>query len=410
MNTLRAKIALLLVSSIVAVVMFMTIATMYIFKAPDEEVINLLARQLILMERLAANDPEGRALVQNPASGLPDERQTNIFSSVTARLGSPLDVIVTRKDGLEGRWFQAASVRVGSRGWLIVDLDLPPNIERLWWLAFITVGVGGVAVLAANRMIRPLVMLESAVEMVSADGILPHLPERGPAEVRATAAALNSLSTRLRRAVESRMRLIAGAGHDFRTPLTRMRLRAEFVADEEERELWLRDIKELDHIADSAIELVREESTNAVSEVICIEGLVGSVATELQEQDFKIEVSDTAKACVKGNRVALSRALRNLLINAATHGERGRVSITGGATARIVICDDGPGISPDLLDQVFEPFFRTSPARIQSIPGAGLGLTISREIIRQAGGDIKISNGRDGGLVQVVELPTIANP
>jgi signal transduction histidine kinase len=293
---------------------------------------------------------------------------------------------------------------------LIVDLDLPPNIERLWWLAFITVGVGGVAVLAANRMIRPLVMLESAVEMVSADGILPHLPERGPAEVRATAAALNSLSTRLRRAVESRMRLIAGAGHDFRTPLTRMRLRAEFVADEEERELWLRDIKELDHIADSAIELVREESTNAVSEVICIEGLVGSVATELQEQDFKIEVSDTAKACVKGNRVALSRALRNLLINAATHGERGRVSITGGATARIVICDDGPGISPDLLDQVFEPFFRTSPARIQSIPGAGLGLTISREIIRQAGGDIKISNGRDGGLVQVVELPTIANP
>jgi signal transduction histidine kinase len=102
--------------------------------------------------------------------------------------------------------------------------------------------------------------------------------------------------------------------------------------------------------------------------------------------------------------------LRNLLINAATHGERGRVSITGGATARIVICDDGPGISPDLLDQVFEPFFRTSPARIQSIPGAGLGLTISREIIRQAGGDIKISNGRDGGLVQVVELPTIANP
>lgn len=409
MNTLRAKIALLLVSSIVAVVMFMTLATMYIFKAPDEEVINLLARQLILMERLAANDPEGRALVQNPASGLPDERQTNIFSSVTARLGSPLDVIVTRKDGLEGRWFQAASVRVGSRGWLIVDLDLPPNIERLWWLAFITIGVGGVAVLAANRMIRPLVMLESAVEMVSSDGILPHLPERGPAEVRATAVALNSLSTRLRRAVESRMRLIAGAGHDFRTPLTRMRLRAEFVADEEERELWFRDIKELDHIADSAIELVREESTSALSEVICIEGLVGSVATELQEQDFKIEVSGTAKACVKGNRVALSRALRNLLINAATHGERGRVSVTGGATARIVICDDGPGISPDLLDQVFEPFFRTNPARIQNIPGAGLGLTISREIIRRAGGDIKISNGRDGGLVQVVELPTIAN-
>ena len=78
--------------------------------------------------------------------------------------------------------------------------------------------------------------------------------------MRATAVALNSLSTRLKRAIESRMRLVADAGHDFRTPLTRMRLRAEFVRDEEEKILWLRDIKELENIADSAIQLVREES------------------------------------------------------------------------------------------------------------------------------------------------------
>jgi signal transduction histidine kinase len=234
---------------------------------------------------------------------------------------------------------------------------------------------------------------------------LPVLPERGPAEVRATAVALNSLSTRLKRAIESRMRLVADAGHDFRTPLTRMRLRAEFVRDEEEKTLWLRDIKELENIADSAIQLVREESIKAPPEVICLDDLVRSVTVELRDQNFEIEVSDTDKASVKANRLALSRALRNLLINAATHGGRGVVSVTGGATARITISDQGPGIAPDLLDDVFEPFFRVDRARAQRVPGAGLGLTISREIIRRAGGDIKIANG-PSGLIQIVELPT----
>jgi signal transduction histidine kinase len=233
------------------------------------------------------------------------------------------------------------------------------------------------------------------------------LPESGPAEVRATAVALNTLSTRLKRAIESRMRLVADAGHDFRTPLTRMRLRAEFVDDEEDRALWLRDIKELEHIADSAIQLVREESTKAPPEVICVDDLVKSVTIELRDQNFEIVVSDTDKAFVKANRLALSRALRNLLINAATHGGRGIVSVTGGITARITISDEGPGISPDLLDHVFEPFFRVDRARAQRVPGAGLGLTISREIIRRAGGDIRIANGPGGGLVQIVELPTV---
>jgi signal transduction histidine kinase len=407
MNTLRAKIALLLVTTIVTVVVCITVATMYVFRAPDEEVVDLLARQLILMQRLAINDPLGKELSAVPENGSTDDKRTAMFRDLTARLGTPLDIVITRKEGLEARRFQTASVRVESRGWLIVDLDPPPDIELVWWLLFITIGVGGVGVLAANRMIRPLVMLESAVEMVNPDGVLPELPERGPAEVRATARALNLLSARLKRAMESRMRLIAGAGHDFRTPLTRMSLRAEFIENEEERELWFSDIKELDHIADSAIELVRGEITEASSEIICMEDLVQSVTTELRHQKFEIEIRSTAKASVQGNRVALMRALRNILINAATHGKRGTVSVVGGKTARITICDEGPGIPADLIDQVFEPFFRADPARAQNIPGAGLGLSISRDIIRKAGGDIKISNKLGGGLLQVVELPTV---
>jgi len=101
--------------------------------------------------------------------------------------------------------------------------------------------------------------------------------------------------------------------------------------------------------------------------------------------------------------------LRNLIINAATHGVRARLSVTNGHDdmARIVIEDDGPGIPPKMMDQVFEPFFRADPARRQDIPGAGLGLTIANEIVQRAGGRISIANGPGGGLVQIVELPEI---
>jgi signal transduction histidine kinase len=403
MNTLRVKITLLLVTSIVAVVALITLTMIYAFSAPEEDVVDRLARQFILMERLASRDPGGKELAAQPAPGQLDEDRTEMFRATTARLGTPLDIAVTSVDSR----FQTVSVRVGSRGWLVTDIDPPSDIQLVGWFALITIGVGAIAVFVANRMSKPLALLESAIESVSPDGILPVLPESGPAEVRATAVALNTLSTRLKRAIESRMRLVADAGHDFRTPLTRMRLRAEFVDDEEDRALWLRDIKELEHIADSAIQLVREESTKAPPEVICVDDLVKSVTIELRDQNFEIEVSDTDKAFVRANRLALSRALRNLLINAATHGGRGTVSVTGGITARITILDEGPGISPDLLDHVFEPFFRVDPARTQRVPGAGLGLTISREIIRRAGGDIRIANGPGGGLVQIVELPTV---
>ncbi|MGE0022133.1 MAG: ATP-binding protein [Hyphomicrobium sp.] len=405
MKTLRAKIALLLVGSIVSVVVLITLTLMYVFSTPRDDEIELLVRQLVTMERLAKQNPEAEVLSPHPHPGELDKEHTELLRGGAARLGAPLDVTVTHKtDDIR---FRTASVRVGPSSWILVDIDPSSEPELLLWFALITIGVGSISVFAANRMSRPLALLESAAESVSPDGILPVLDERGPAEVRATAAAINSLSARLKRAIESRMRLVAAAGHDFRTPLTRMRLRAEFVTDDEDRALWLKDIDELERISDSAIQLVREESTKTSSEIIRIDDLVRSVVGELREQNFEIEMIDTGEAYVKANRLALSRALRNLLINAATHGVRGVVTVSGDAMARITISDQGPGIAADILDQVFEPFFRADRARGQKIPGAGLGLTISREIIRRDGGDIRISNRPGGGLVQVVELPTV---
>ncbi|MDF2618449.1 MAG: integral rane sensor signal transduction histidine kinase [Xanthobacteraceae bacterium] len=404
MKTLRAKFALLLMASIVLVVVLITLAVLYVFTAPKEIEAALFAKQFITMERLAKQTPDTADLARSPAAGALDSEQTELLRAATERLGTRLDLLVThRPDDFRVR---TVSLPVGPDRWVMVDIDPPSDPELLVWLALMSLGVGAIAVKAANRMSKPLALLESAVESVNADGTLPMLAEQGPAEVRATAAAINALSARLKQAIESRMRLVAAAGHDLRTPLTRMRLRAEFVAGEE-RGLWLRDIDELQRIAHSAIQLVHEETTKTPAETLRLDELVGNVVAELREQDLEIELAGTSEVYVKACRLTLSRALRNLCINAATHGLRGKITVTAGTTARITIADQGPGIAPDMVDQVFEPFFRADRARSQNIPGAGLGLTISREIIRKAGGDITIANRPGGGLVQTVDLPAV---
>jgi len=409
MNTLRVKIAVLLAVAIVSVVTLLTLVLFYLL-GPPKRVHSLapVAQQIETLVRVADEGSAAVSLVPQPAPGRVYEGLTQRLRETLAARGSDLAVTVSR-DGWRAPL--TVSIPVKSKGWVLFPItDFPPpgppwrNLVR--WLLLITFGAIVIAVFVANRMVRPLALLESAVESVGPDGALPALPERGPAEVRATAKALNLLSSRLKRAMESRMRLVAAAGHDLRTPITRMRLRAEFVADAEERERWLNDLDELERIADSAILLVREEWVKALPELIELDQLVGSIGKELREQNLDVTETAVHPVKVRANRLALNRALRNLIINAATHGVRARVEVgQANGAARIVIEDDGPGLPPDLLDQVFEPFFRADRARRQDVPGAGLGLTIAREIVQRAGGTIDISNRAAGGLRQVVDLP-----
>ena len=415
MNTLRAKIALLLVVAIVSVVGILTwVMIAMLVPPPPQRTTEPLADQVEMFLRVAKQDTSALTLVREPSGGDLRENATARLRTELAERGVDLPVTISRKD-----WNAplVVSIPIAGKGWLLLPIaDLPPQ-RKPWygllkWLALITVGVSAIAIFAAHRMVQPLVLLENAVQSVGPDAILPLLPEKGPAEVRATARALNSLSSRLRSAIESRMRLLAAAGHDLRTPITRMRLRAEFVEDEEERRLWLTDLDELERIADSAILLVREESGKTSPETLRLDTLVTGIAGELKDQNLDVTVTGTQTVSVRAGKLALSRALRNLMINAATHGRQATVSVADadgadGAVAQVIIEDEGPGIPPELLYRVFEPFFRVDPGRRQNIAGAGLGLTIAREIVQRAGGDIKISNRNGGGLKQVVELAKV---
>jgi signal transduction histidine kinase len=271
-------------------------------------------------------------------------------------------------------------------------------------MVLITVGVIGVALTVAHQTTNQLKLLQSMAMSVGKDGVLPVLKEEGSIEIKATAQALNMMGASLKKAMDSKIRLVAAAGHDLRTPMTRMRLRAEFL-NEREREEWLHDLDEMDHIADSAIQLVREETVGKGTEHVRLDELVGDVCAELTLIKMRVTIAGLDHSSVKISPLALKRALRNLIINAATHGGGAIVSLRVHDRRAVVLIDDnGPGIPEQFLASAFEPFFRADPARRQSIPGAGLGLAIAKEIVERQGGTLEIENRQPHGLRQTLSI------
>ncbi|QCI99389.1 ATP-binding protein [Agrobacterium larrymoorei] len=414
MNSLRNRIAALLVISIIAVVALATFTAMKTLQPPSPAAtIEPIARQLAFAVKIAEAGNDAALdgyykLSQTPPEGENEEMLSHFLETALSSNGTPYVATVVRQPGREA---PTAAIALERGGWLeteIPNLGPPSGGWKSFgmWIALIVLGSAVVSIVAARKMTRPLEILESVADRIGPDGALPALPDAGPAEIRTTVRAINSLSTRLKSAMESRMRLVAAAGHDLRTPMTRMRLRAEFVENDEEREKWLNDLQELDAIADSAILLVREEVTKTAVEQTDIVQLLRQIVKDLEHIDhagpIRLIVPE-APLLINAAPLALKRALQNLILNAATHGKSAEVTVSRQShKVHLNITDQGPGIPPDLITRVFEPFFRVDPARRKSVPGAGLGLAIAKEIIERFGGKLAISNRDEGGLQQMV--------
>ncbi|RLL73987.1 HAMP domain-containing protein [Ochrobactrum soli] len=418
MNTLRNRIALLLICAIVSVVGLATFAADRVLSPPPRELTSdPLARQIMLQVSLFTQNPAaaqayGLVVQDKPIDTNVDERGTRFISRALAANGKDWPLIVSHADTPRT---DNVSVKLGEDRWIILQIPQmgpPEGAARVLalWVCLIVLGSAVISLFAAAKITKPLRLLEGAVTRIGPDGVLPLIPETGSGEVRATAKAINHLSTRLKTAMESRMRLVAAAGHDLRTPMTRMRLRAEFVADEAERAKWLADLEELDSIADSAIRLVREEvDSNGATEILQLDRLVTELVAELRAIGYSAELQPVKTAqplVVQANPIALTRALRNLMINAATHGHHAVVSsVEKNGEAVVLIEDNGPGIPEELIGRIFEPFFRVDAGRRKMHPGAGLGLAIAKEIIERMGGRIDIANKTPNGIAQTVTLP-----
>lgn len=419
MKSLGARLAFLLVASIVGVAVLAGFITSRIVGRWDDGSFEAsFVHQARAISVLAGGSVEAAAkagleLGPRPLADTLEPEASARLKEAAERMGIEIEPLVEVKEtGLSRR---RIAIPIDGQSYAYMPFPGPPPrpvSPLVAYLALLVAGSAAISTLAVRRILEPLKLLERAVASVGPQGEIPRIDEKGPAEVRATAAALNRLSERLKLAVDSRMRLVAAAGHDLRTPMTRMRLRAEFLPPEEQ-DTWLKDLAELDRIADSAIRLVREEVAGGdESGAFPLDALLLEIAGELREIGRDVaETLPMPSLSVDGRRFALKRALRNLIDNAATHGGGARIRLgLSGATALVEIDDDGPGIPEDLLSRVFEPFFRVDVARRQAHPGAGLGFAIAREIVEGAGGSITIANRPGGGLRQTVRLPLPAVP
>ena len=412
MRSLGARLALLLMTAIVLVVISSSFVASLVMRGPRPDMtVERMARQLSILATFAEKDrmtaaSAGLVVAPKPAEGPSDEELSRFLMEALLRIAGMREAVIVRQSTGE----MIASLKLSDGNWLIMpmpDHGPPPGGWKILvgWLGLIIIGSVLVSIFAASKIMKPLRLLEEAVAAVNPDGTLPYIAETGPGEIRATAQALNGLSARVKAATESRMRLVAAAGHDLRTPMTRMRLRAEFIRDDEERRKWFADLEELDRIADSAIGLVREEISRDSLEQVRLDRIVDDIVSELKAINMNVARGELEQATICAGPLAITRALRNLLINAATHGQSAVVTVTHlGDRAVVRIVDTGPGIPEDRLNQVFEPFFRIDIARQRSFPGAGLGMAIAREIINRFGGEIKVRNRQPRGLEQVVSF------
>jgi signal transduction histidine kinase len=304
----------------------------------------------------------------------------------------------------------AVQVRLNDGSWAAFDTRIPRDAAnlplRLVLTLLILLAVVAVMSLVAVRWVtRPLNVLASAAEALGRDIHRAPLPEHGPTEVRRAAHAFNDMQTRLVRFIDERTRVLTAMSHDLKTPITRMRLRAELLEDEEQRLRFEKDLKEMEAMVAQTLDFMRGLGSEA-RQPIDLMALVESLQADHAEMGRTVTIEGRAATPLIGMPLALKRCLANLLDNAALYGSAAHVVIEDGASAvTLRIRDDGPGIPEAELEKVFEPFHRLEASRNRATGGTGLGLGIAREIARAHGGDLVLHNHSAGGLEAVLTLP-----
>lgn len=262
------------------------------------------------------------------------------------------------------------------------------------------------AYVVARMSTRPLKQLAQAAKDLGNDINHPPLKLGGASEIRQASAAFNAMQARIRQYIFQRTQMLAAITHDLQTPLTRLRLRLEKVGDPELQQRLVGDLSAMQQMVKEGLDLARSMDNTETSQLMDLDSLLGSVCCDATDAGQQVEVRGHASGPLMGRPLALRRALVNLIDNAVKYGQRAVITVDSTAgLVRIRVRDFGPGIAPDELARVFEPFYRIETSRSRESGGTGLGLTIARNIAEQHGGSITLANHPDGGLEVTLVLP-----
>jgi signal transduction histidine kinase len=230
--------------------------------------------------------------------------------------------------------------------------------------------------------------------------------ESGPKEVREAARAFNDMQTRLRRFVQDRTHMLAAISHDLRTPITRMRLRAEFVEDDQQRDKMLADLDEMESMISATMAFARDDVANEAVSQIDLAALVESLCEDMREMGGDVTYEGPDELSFKGRPFGLKRAVNNLIGNALKYASQCTVKLEQiDQQVIIYVVDNGSGIPDEELDEVFRPFRRVEASRNKETGGVGLGLAVVRSVAHAHGGTATLQNVDNGGLEAKIVLP-----
>lgn len=282
----------------------------------------------------------------------------------------------------------------------------PPSLGVIvLYLMVVTGAVMMVAWGAVRVTTRPLQRLADAAHALGRNLDAPALPTAGPSEVAAASAAFNAMQRAVQRHLSERTQILASVSHDLKTPLTRLRLRLGAYPGDDNRARMEADLDAMNAMIQEGLDYARSAQLSEPRVPVDLQALVESIADGANDVGQDVTVEGRLHHAVVCAPRAMERALQNLVDNAIKYGTRARIRlIDAGASITLRVEDEGPGLKPELLQRVFDPFFRVESSRSRETGGTGLGLAIAQNLLRTQGGDIHLENLATGGLAAVVTL------
>lgn len=284
----------------------------------------------------------------------------------------------------------------------------PPSIWDAGLLLDIGVRLSALMVAAwvgARWLSKPIDRLALAARELGKNIDRPPLSEDGPTECKEAIQVFNQMQAQIRRQLEERDRFVAAVSHDLRTPLTRLRLRAETLESSEDRRQFGRDIVEMDEMITATLDHLRGVADPEPLVQLDVKALVDSLADDQQACGHWVPVHGRA-GLLPAQAGALRRCLGNLIGNAIRYGGQTEVFLWDtGDEVGIEVRDHGPGLPEAELERVMAPFYRVEGSRNRHHGGVGLGLSIARDIVARHQGRLQLRNAAGGGLLAIVVLP-----
>ena len=297
------------------------------------------------------------------------------------------------------------------RGWLTVAAPWPRPAGRLFAALLIQTLILYIVILLpvlwiVRRLSQPLQLLATAAAAYDPHAPDAPMPAAGPADLHQLIAAFNALRLRVTAMLDEKDRMLGAIGHDLRTPLAALRVRLESVEDDTDRARMIDTVEQMNRTLDDILSLARVGRPSEPPTDVDLAALVDAVVEDFRDLGQDVTFADTGRLPLHLRPNLMRRAVRNLIENAVKFGGRAAVRIEPTAhRVAIVVEDDGRGIPPDRLGDVLEPFTRLDTSRNSDTGGVGLGLALARSIVREAGGEIRLENRREGGLRASLLLP-----